>query len=423
MKNAELKKQNELLALFQQQKFAELIPLCEKFVETFKGNAIGWNLLALSHKNLGNLNKAISLYVSLLRQNPNHAVLLSNLGNIYRSVGRLQDALDSYKKAVDNDPKLTNAVEALGLCYLDLGDFESALCSFKQATELEPDNLSTRYQLANLYRKMGRYEEAVEQFEFTDYHNAKSHQLECLYLLGKEKLFREKCHQLESMGKTDPLIGCVISHAEIRYDTPLNNSFCSNPLDYVVTTKLSTEEGLTQELIDKIVAYHKGSLNDYKNQALLKNGKQSSGNIFLLQHDFIQTLEKIILNKVEAYRQMFQSHEQGFIKEWPDKYFIYGWLVSITSGGNLDSHIHKEGWLSGSLYFNVPKKVGSQDGNIGFSLHGANYPADGKNYPGKIVEVEKRDLCMFPSSVFHYTVPFDSDQERISFAFDVMPAK
>ncbi len=423
MEKAELKKQNELLALFERREFAELIPLCEKFVKTFKGNAIGWNLLALSHKNLGNLTKAISLYVGLLQQNPNNATLLSNLGNIYKSVGRLQDALACYKKAVDNDPKLTNAVEALGICYVDLGDFESGLSSFEKATELEPDNLSARYNFANTYRKMGNYEEAAEQFELTDFHNAKSHQLECLYLLGKEKIFREKCYQLESTGKTDPLIGCVINHAEIQYDTPLKNPFCSNPLGYIVKTKLSAEEGLTQDLINKIIAHHKGSLNDYKSQELLKNGKQSSGNLFLLQHDFIRILEKLLIKKVEDYRQKFLGHEQGFIKKWPNKYFLYGWLVSITSGGNLASHIHKEGWLSGSLYFNVPKKAGSQDGNIGFSLHGANYPTGDKNYPGKVVDVEKGDLCMFPSSIFHYTVPFDSDQERITFAFDVMPFK
>ena len=423
MNKVELKKQNELIALFERQKFAELIPLCEKFVKTFKKNAVGWNLLALSHKNLGNLNKAISLFLGLLRENPNNSVLLTNLGNIYKSVGRLQDALGCYKKAVENDPKLTNAVDALGICYMDLGDYENALSSFEQATELEPDNLSARYNFANIYRKMGRYEEAVEQFELTDLHNAKSHQLECIYLLGKEELFREKCHQLESMGKLDPLIGCVTKHAEIRYDTPLKNPFCSNPLDYIVTTKLSAEDGLTQDLIDKIIAHHKGNLNDYKSQALLKNGKQSSGNLFLLQHGFIRTLENTLRNKVEDYRRKFLSHDQGFIKKWPDRYFLYGWMVSMISGGSLDAHIHKEGWLSGSLYFNVPKKAGSQDGNIGFSLHGANYPTDEKNYPGKVVEVEKGDLCMFPSSTFHYTVPFESDQERISFAFDVMPVK
>ena len=99
MNKIELKKQNELIALFGQRKFAELIPLCEKFVKTFTGNAIVWNLLALSHKNLGKLDKAISLYLGLLRENPNNAMLLSNLGNIYRSVGRLQDALGCYKKA------------------------------------------------------------------------------------------------------------------------------------------------------------------------------------------------------------------------------------------------------------------------------------------------------------------------------------
>ena len=175
--------------------------------------------------------------------------------------------------------------------------------------------------------------------------------------------------------------------------------------------------------MDKIIEHHKGNLNDYLSQPLLKNGKQSSGNLFLLEYDFIKTLEQILIAKVEAYRQKFQTNDEGFIKNWPDKYFLYGWLVSIKNGGNLDPHIHKEGWVSGSLYFNVPKKDGSDDGNIAVSLHGANYPKDNKDYPGKVVEINKRDLCMFPSSLFHYTIPFEPEEERISFAFDVLPTQ
>ena len=39
------------------------------------------------------------------------------------------------------------------------------------------------------------------------------------------------------------------------------------------------------------------------------------------------------------------------------------------------------------------------------------------------MEINKRDLCLFPSSLFHYTIPFEPEEERISFAFDVMPTQ
>lgn len=423
MDNNETNRLNEVIKFFEKGKFTELIPLCEKFVKTHPGNAVGWNLLALSHKNLGNVEKAQSLFENLLQNNPNHPVLLSNLGNIYRAIGRLQDSVTCYTKAIKKAPNMFNAIEALGMSYTDLGDLGKALSCYKRTTELDKTHQVARYNVANTYRKLQRYEEAVEEFELTGYKNAKSHQLECLYLLGDEKRFKEKYLKIENSGEFDSLIGCLASHAAIRYQTPFKNPFCSNAMDYVLVDKVTAEDGLTQELMDKIIEHHKGNLNDYLSQPMLKNGKQSSGNLFLLEYDFIRALEKILIGRVEAYRQKFQTSGEGFIKNWPNKYSLYGWLVSIGKGGNLGPHIHKDGWVSGALYFNVPKKDGSDDGNFAASLHGENYPSDNKNYPSKVVDVNKRDLCMFPSSLFHYTIPFESEEERISFAFDVIPVE
>ena len=105
-----------------------------------------------------------------------------------------------------------------------------------------------------------------------------------------------------------------------------------------------------------------------------------------------------------------------------DKAKLFGWIVSINSGGNLNPHIHKEGWLSGTLYLNVPKVSGSDEGNIAFSLHGANYPTEGKQFPPeKVVDVDRGGIVLFPSSLFHYTIPFNSSHERVSLAFDLIP--
>ena len=96
-------------------------------------------------------------------------------------------------------------------------------------------------------------------------------------------------------------------------------------------------------------------------------------------------------------------------------------MVSINTGGSLAAHIHKEGWLSGSLYFKMPSKKTSNEGNIVFSLDGANYPTDGKKFDKKSVDVNKGDLVLFPSSLFHHTIPFKSNEERFTFAFDIIP--
>ena len=130
-----------------------------------------------------------------------------------------------------------------------------------------------------------------------------------------------------------------------------------------------------------------------------------------------------IERQIEQYRLKFQDGNQGFLTRWPNRYELFGWLVSIKSGGNLDAHNHKEGWLSGSFYLSLPERSGEQanDGKIAFSYRGPRYPDGNKTFKKKVVDIKKRDIVMFPSSLFHETIPFEGPEERVSFAFDVKP--
>ncbi|MDC0184354.1 2OG-Fe(II) oxygenase family protein, partial [Rhodobiaceae bacterium] len=105
----------------------------------------------------------------------------------------------------------------------------------------------------------------------------------------------------------------------------------------------------------------------------------------------------------------------------PKKFQLHGWVVNISKGGSLRPHIHKEGWMSGSLYFEIPKKILPDDGNIAFSLTGANYPTSGIDFEERMVETLKGEIVLFPSSIFHHTIAFESDEERMTIAFDVIP--
>ena len=99
-----------------------------------------------------------------------------------------------------------------------------------------------------------------------------------------------------------------------------------------------------------------------------------------------------------------------------------GWLVKMKSGGNINPHIHEHGWLSGSIYINVPKKMDLNSGNLVVSLDDKK-KEDLENFQNsnfKIINVKTGTLCLFPASLFHYTIPFKSDEDRIVLAFDVI---
>ena len=88
----------------------------------------------------------------------------------------------------------------------------------------------------------------------------------------------------------------------------------------------------------------------------------------------------------------------------------------MKSGGSLSPHIHELGWLSGSIYINVPPKSETDSGNLVVCMGDDKYEKNKK----KIMDVVTGSLCLFPSSLYHYTIPFDSKEDRIVLAFDVL---
>ena len=55
-----------------------------------------------------------------------------------------------------------------------------------------------------------------------------------------------------------------------------------------------------------------------------------------------------------------------------------------------------------------------------FELHGYDYPIKNKNYPQKIYQPKNGDIVLFPSSLFHRTIPVIKDVERCVIAFDLL---
>ena len=130
-------------------------------------------------------------------------------------------------------------------------------------------------------------------------------------------------------------------------------------------------------------------------------------------------IENIIRIEIERYLTTFKESEEGLIKKMPAEYSLYGWLISMKSGGNLKPHIHTEGWLSGSIYINVPRKLKVDSGNLVVSLGEENDAIGTRINEKKTINVVTGSMVLFPASLMHYTIPFESEEERIVLAFDV----
>ena len=74
----------------------------------------------------------------------------------------------------------------------------------------------------------------------------------------------------------------------------------------------------------------------------------------------------------------------------------------------------------------MQKKIGNLSYQS-FHFDGLKYDKDlveqlnKSDHISKIINVVTGSFCLFPASLFHYTIPFKSSEERIVLAFDVIP--
>ena len=144
------------------------------------------------------------------------------------------------------------------------------------------------------------------------------------------------------------------------------------------------------------------------------------GNLFLRNNKSIQSLLEIIKSEIKIYKKSFRDG-CDMINLFPKNFSINGWVIKIQNEGHLDSHIHENGWLSGSIYLDMPKNILAGEGDIVFSLHGGNYPVEDKKFPETRLGPKTGDIILFPSSLFHSTTPIKNNLNRISIAFDLVP--
>ena len=94
------------------------------------------------------------------------------------------------------------------------------------------------------------------------------------------------------------------------------------------------------------------------------------------------------------------------------------WSVRLYSGGHHKSHVHPEGWLSSAYYVSLPDAVNSSDeGALQLSqppmksLHDKIEP--------HVLRPREGSLALFPSYLWHGTIPFSDASPRLTVAFDI----
>lgn len=147
----------------------------------------------------------------------------------------------------------------------------------------------------------------------------------------------------------------------------------------------------------------------------------------LLAHDdpAIRGFHAALDAAIAAYGDALPDlHGHPHIDGRPRGYALDVWGNILRAQGHQDGHIHNLGWLSGVYYVEMPEALDEEDpdhqGWIEFNHPGYGIPDRGTATEHRVCP-RPGMIVLFPSYVWHRTVPFEGEGERISVAFDLHP--
>ena len=417
------KEADKLLKYYQNGQYHEAEELALSFTQEFPEYPLSWKILGAIFRQTDRLLEALNAHKNAVLLAPKDFLAQNNLGIALKDSGALDEAERCYRKAITLRSTSADTHNNLGVVLKQLGRFDEAEESYGQAIAIEPmhlDALMNRWQL--LFEK-GELEAALKDSDICNNSISRPRSLATLYALRRidEIYYRFKVQPEEDKTNLDiAAFSAFISH--ITEKDTLHN-FCNNPFDYIYSSNISSHQEDPVKFISDTVEELSGSEMIWEpRQKTTRKGFQTPVNNNLLAQSSpkIAYLKSIICNELDAYYKKFHKESCSYIQNWPQKMNLFGWQVILGKEGYQMPHIHSNGWLSGVIYLKVVPSLGRNEGAIEFSLNGIHYSDESS--PTIIFQPKLGDIVLFPSSLYHRTIPFTSDASRIIISFDLRPS-
>lgn len=155
----------------------------------------------------------------------------------------------------------------------------------------------------------------------------------------------------------------------------------------------------------------------------VRAGSQTDGPLFSRIDPEIALLRTVIRKAVAKHIATLPEMEQGHpllgLPRDRTIRFAGSWSVRLGGGGFHTNHIHPAGWMSSAFYAALPEPRAGDDPQSGWLSLGCPEHELGLDLePIRIVEPRRGRLVLFPSTMWHGTIPF-REGERLTVAFDI----
>jgi len=162
---------------------------------------------------------------------------------------------------------------------------------------------------------------------------------------------------------------------------------------------------------------------EYLHQSL-RGGTQTPDHLFGAGHRLIDLLQQRIDETVRRYiLELREDDRHPFLSRRSHGFRYAGsWSSRLRDNGFHVNHIHQEGWISSCYYAGVPEAVNDEKARQGWIKFGEpDFAVELANPIRRDVQPAPGRLVLFPSYLWHGTIPFHSAAPRTTIAFDVVP--
>jgi tetratricopeptide (TPR) repeat protein len=155
----------------------------------------------------------------------------------------------------------------------------------------------------------------------------------------------------------------------------------------------------------------------------LRQGTETTEDLTRSTDPAIQALFKAFAAPIRDYLAHIGHGSDPLRRRNDGSYRFNGsWSVRLRTSGYHNNHVHPRGWISSAFYVDLPDSMAhasTDDGCLAFGEPGiATTP---QLHARHVIRPQPGMLVLFPSYFWHGTLPFASDQTRLTVAFDVLP--
>jgi tetratricopeptide (TPR) repeat protein len=381
---------------------------------------------------LGRLEEAVAYYRRALGRNPLHMTAHRDLNALLYRLGRDSEFLRSYDEVAALYPDIGALPLAKGEFLFLKEDFGRAEEEFRRAVRLKPDDVMPHDGLGLILARKGDFDAAIAEHETAvgmepDNAHAWRNFAETLIRAGdtqKAVAAAERSIAIEpdNQGALAMLSVAWRAHGDSR-DEALNDYE-----NFVQTFELPPPEGYTDmdSFNRDLNAYLDGLHRDNREciDQTLRRGTQTLDNLFGKGHRLVELLRVRIDEAIAAYIAKLKDDDTHPLLRRRGRDFKYSasWSSRLHDCGFHTNHVHPKGWISSAYYIASPDAAADASAREGWIQFGEpNFDARIRNPVRRTEQPVPGKLVLFPSYMWHGTLPFHSKQSRTTIAFDVVP--